>query len=379
MVGLLALTGNAARLPAAPDGRFCDARARAGPGFARPPPHRVVRAASVPQPDSPPARFHRGTPLRCGIVRSPPTAMSRFTPLPALEFTPLPAPPSGTGESPFWHPRERALYWVDIPGRQLHRFAVQTGEHRAWTFEAEPSCAAPRPDGGLVAGFRDGIFHFDPATGARRRIAAPPYDPKMLRFNDGKADPQGRFWLGTIHEERQPRGSLYCLTLDALDRIFDDVANSNGLAWSPDGRTMYWTETKLATIFAFDFEPQGGTLSRRRVFASFPPKPADGSLAGYGGRPDGGAVDSEGCYWAACFEGQRLARFAPDGTLLQSIPLPVRCPTMPCFGGDDLRTLYVTTAREKRPEAELAAQPWAGRVLQCRVPVPGLPTNFADV
>src|SRR5471030_1836980 len=179
--------------------------------------------------------------------------------------------------------------------------------------------------------------------------------------------------------ERVPKGSLYCLTRDSLDRIFDDVANSNGLAWSPDGCTMYWTDTKLSTVFAFDFEPQSGNVSRRRVFASFPAKPADGSLDGYGGRPDGGAVDSEGCYWAACFEGQRLARFAPDGTLLQSVALPVRCPTMPCFGGDDLRTLYVTTSREKRPDQELAAQPWAGQVLHCRVDVPGLPVNFADV
>ena len=138
------------------------------------------------------------------------------------------------------------------------------------------------------------------------------------------------------------------------------MANSNGLAWSPDGHTMYWTDTKLSTVFAFDFDPQAGNLSRRRVFASFPPKQDGGRWTTYGGRPDGGAVDSEGCYWAACFEGQRLARFAPDGDLLQSVALPVRCPTMPCFGGDDLRTLYVTTSREKRPEAELAAQPWAG-------------------
>jgi sugar lactone lactonase YvrE len=296
-----------------------------------------------------------------------------------LEFTPLPVPPSIAGESPFWHPGEQALYWVDIAGHKLNRFTPRTAEHQDWSFPTEVACAAPRPDGGVVLGLRDGIFRFDPATGERVRIVKAPYDQKRLRFNDGKADPQGRFWVGTIHDERLPKGSLYCLTPDSLDRIVDDVANSNGLGWSPDGRTMYWTDTKLSTVFAFDFEPQSGDLSRRRVFASFPPKPEGGSLADYGGRPDGGAVDSEGCYWAACFEGQRLARFAPDGTLLRSVPLPVRCPTMPCFGGDDLRTLYVTTSREKRPEQELADQPWAGQVLQCRVDVPGLPTNFADV
>ncbi len=296
-----------------------------------------------------------------------------------FEFTPLPVPASIAGESPFWHPDERALYWVDIAGHKLNRFAPQGGMHREWSFATEVACAAPRPDGGLVLGMRDGIFHFDTATGARERLARAPYDQDQLRFNDGKADPQGRFWVGTLHDQRLAQGALYCLTLVSLDRILDDVANSNGLAWSPDGATMYWTDTKLETVFAFDFEPETGNVSRRRIFARFDPKPADGSLDDYGGRPDGGAVDSEGCYWVACFEGMRLARFAPDGALLQSIPLPVRCPTMPCFGGDDLKTLYVTTSREKRPETELARQPWAGRVLQCRVDVPGLPTNFADV
>ena len=299
--------------------------------------------------------------------------------MPHLDFTPLPVPASVLGESPFWHPGERALYWVDIAGRAINRFTPGTGEHRQWPVETEAGCIAPRPDGGLIAGMRDGIFHIDTHTGARERIVRAPYDPAKQRFNDGKADPQGRFWAGTIHEERLPQAALYCLTLDSFDNILSDATNSNGLAWSPDGATMYWTDTKLATIFAFDFEPASGNLSRRRVFARFDPKPDDGSLAGYGGRPDGGAVDSEGCYWASCFEGKRLARFAPDGTLLESVALPVRCPTMPCFGGDDLRTLYVTTSREKRPADELAAEPWAGRVLQCRVDVPGLPVNFADV
>ena len=299
--------------------------------------------------------------------------------MPHLDFTPLPVPASTLGESPFWHPGERALYWVDIAGCAINRFTPGTDQHRQWSMPTEAGCIAPRPDGGLVAGMRDGIFHVDTRTGERERIVRAPFDPAKQRFNDGKADPQGRFWAGTIHEERLPQAALYCLALDSFDQIVTDATNSNGLAWSPDGATMYWTDTKLSTIFAFDFEPVSGNLSRRRVFARFDPKPDDGSLAGYGGRPDGGAVDAEGCYWAACFEGKRLARFAPEGTLLESIALPVRCPTMPCFGGDDLRTLYVTTSREKRPADELANEPWAGRVLQCRVDVPGLPVNFADV
>jgi sugar lactone lactonase YvrE len=151
----------------------------------------------------------------------------------------------------------------------------------------------------------------------------------------------------------------------------------NGLAWSPDGRTLYWSDTYAHVVRAFDFDGDDGTLSGRRSFAQFAPRPADGNLAGYGGRPDGAAVDAEGAYWVAMFEGQRLLRLAPDGSVLREIVLPVRCPTMPCFGGDDLRTLYLTTARENRPAAELAAQPWAGCVLQMRVDVPGLPVNRA--
>jgi sugar lactone lactonase YvrE len=299
--------------------------------------------------------------------------------MPDLEFQPLPIPPSQLGESPFWHADEQALYWCDIAGRRVNRYDPARADHRHWDLPSEPSAIAPRPDGGLVVAQRDGIFHLDTRTGRRDRIVAAPYDPSVQRFNDGKADPQGRFWVGTIHEKRAPEAALYCLTLDNLDRIFDGATNSNGLGWSPDGATMYWSDTRLHTIFAFDFDPDGGDLSHRRVFHRFEARRDDEPLSSYGGRPDGAAVDREGCYWAAMYEGQRLVRLAPDGTLLKSVPLPVRCPTMPCFGGPDLRTLYVTTTRDKRPDDELAAQPWAGCVLQCRVEVPGLPVNFADL
>jgi sugar lactone lactonase YvrE len=296
-----------------------------------------------------------------------------------LSFSPLPdsVPACLLGESPFWHPGEQSLYWVDIPGHALHRFTPSSGDHRQWALDGEPGCIAPLPGGCLYLAMRDGLYRFDTATGQRTRVAAPPYDPARQRFNDGKADPQGRLWVGTIDDQRLPEAALYCLVDEAMERRAGDVASSNGLAWSPDGHTQYWSDTKAHAIYAMDVDPAEGALSERRVFAQFPPKPADGSLAGYGGRPDGAAVDAEGAYWAAMFEGQRLVRLAPDGHVLQEIPLPVRCATMPCFGGPDLRTLYVTTAREKRPAEELAAQPWAGRVLQARVDVPGLPVNFA--
>jgi sugar lactone lactonase YvrE len=139
---------------------------------------------------------------------------------------------------------------------------------------------------------------------------------------------------------------------------------------------MYWSDTKAHTIYALDFDPASGELANRRVFASFPVKQAGQSLDTYGGRPDGAAVDAEGCYWSALFEGQRLLRISPEGEVVREVRLPVRCATMPCFGGPQLKTLYITTARENRPAAELQDQPCAGCVLALDVDVPGLPVNL---
>jgi sugar lactone lactonase YvrE len=290
----------------------------------------------------------------------------------------LPLPPCELGESPAWHAEQGALYWVDIPGRRLHRWHPASARHDAWDFDSEPASFAFMPGGALLLALRSGLERFDPATGERRVLAAAPYDTRALRFNDGRADPQGRFWVGTICDPREARSAaLYRWDGERLDRVAAGISVSNGLAWSPDGATMYWADTFAHRVDAFDFDAAAGTIALRRTFAEFAPKPADGTLAGYGGRPDGAAVDVEGGYWVALYEGARLACFAPDGTLRRELPLPVRCPTMPCFGGPDLKTLYITTAREKRPADELAREPLAGCVLQCRVDVPGLPANFA--
>ncbi|PXW94572.1 sugar lactone lactonase YvrE [Sphaerotilus hippei] len=282
------------------------------------------------------------------------------------------------GESPMWHPQEQVLYWCDIPARRLHRLDPVTGESGRWEFAVEPACCAPALGGGLVLGMRDGLWWFDPVTSKRSRLARAPYDPATERFNDGKCDPQGRMWVGTIYEPRDPpRAALYRWSRErGLDRMAGDITVSNGLAWSPDGATLYWSDTKAHEISALDFQSQDGSLSRRRMFASFPKRDAALPLEAYGGRPDGAAVDVEGCYWVAMFEGQRVLRLSPQGEVLLEVPLPVRCPTMPCFGGPDLRTLYITTARDKRPEAELMEQPLAGCVLALQVEVAGLPSNF---
>jgi sugar lactone lactonase YvrE len=291
---------------------------------------------------------------------------------------PLPVKPCRVGESPFWHPVERALYWCDIPARTLHRFDPMQSDHQAWTFDSELACCAPILGGGLLLAMRDGLWTFDRASGERTLLCDPPYDRTHERFNDGKVDAQGQFWVGTLYEPRdKPAAALYRWTKGVLERMAGGVTNSNGLAWSPDGRTLYWSDTSAHCVMALDVSATEGTLSNRRVFHQFPRKNADMPLENYGGRPDGAAVDSEGCYWAAMFEGQRLVRLSPEGQLLQEVLLPVRCPTMPCFGDDDLRTIYLTTARDNRPDEEVSRQPWAGAVLRIRVEVPGLPVAFA--
>ena len=301
----------------------------------------------------------------------------------------LPVPASLLGESPCWHPSEQVLYWCDIPGQQLHRFEPRTGAHRHWSFEVEPSCCAPLQDGGLLLAMRDGLWRFDTesdidsesSSAGRSLLVEAPYDRQRQRFNDGKADAHGRFWVGTLDERREPQAALYRCADGQLQRMAAGITVSNALAWSPDGATMYWADTRAHRVHAFDVDVASGSLSRQRVFAQFSPRvagpPLDADLDSYGGRPDGAAVDVEGAYWLAMFEGSRLLRMAPDGGVLAELKLPVRCPTMPCFGGHDLRTLYITTSRENRPAAELARQPLAGCVLQLRVAVPGLPVNFA--
>lgn len=290
----------------------------------------------------------------------------------------LDAPASLLGESPLWHPTEQCLYWTDIPGKALHRHVPSTGQHRSWAVDTEVGSLAPVRNGGLLLARRDGLWHFDPETSNQHLLASAPYDTGRERFNDGKCDPQGRFWVGTVYEPRDPPLAAFYRyePSTGLHRVIDEITTGNGLGWSPDGRTLYFSDTKAHRIYAQSFDPATAQPGPRRVFAQFPLKRPDQNLDDYGGRPDGAAVDSEGAYWCAMFEGQRLLRLSPEGDVLREIRLPVRCATMPCFGGPDLKTLYITTSREKRPDAELAAQPLAGRVLTLPVDVPGLAANF---
>jgi sugar lactone lactonase YvrE len=300
----------------------------------------------------------------------------------------LAAPPSGLGESPFWHPDEQMLYWIDIPGRQLHRCNVFMGTVESWAMPSEPGSIAPArtkgDNSGLVIALRDGIYRAREWGGELRQLMQADHDTATTRFNDGKADPLGRFWAGTMYEPRD-KATAALFSLDCrggrapvLERKAGDAVIANGLAWSPDAGTVYWSDTPRHVIRAWNWDSASNAMTQARVFAQWPGKPEgwQPGMAGYGGRPDGAAVDAQGNYYVAMFEGGRLLKLSPSGALLAEIAVPARCPTMPCFGGDDLKTLYLTTARYNRPAQELQDFPDSGCVFSMQVEVPGLPVNF---
>ncbi|MBK9237780.1 MAG: SMP-30/gluconolactonase/LRE family protein [Rhodoferax sp.] len=299
--------------------------------------------------------------------------------------------PDQLGESPFWHPREQMLYWVDIAGKKIRRCNVVTGAVETWPMAAphaqEPGCIAPAHTGGLVVGLRDGVYRAPQWGGALTCLHRFTHDNTITRANDGKCDVLGRFWVGTV-DESKAHSAAELISLDCrppgsitVVRHAGGALTGNGLAWSPDNQTVYWSDTPRHVIYAWDWDASTNVTSNQRVFQRFEPKPSGGQpgMPGYRGRPDGAAVDVLGNYWVAMYEGARLLQFAPTGELLADIATPMQCPTMPCFGGDDLRTLYLTSVSKERSAQELAAYPLSGCVISMRVDVPGLPANgFSD-
>ena len=233
----------------------------------------------------------------------------------------------------------------------------------------------------MVIGLRDGFYHLDCTTGALACLATLPadaHDTRLLRLNDGKCDTAGRFWAGSMITPRTHAGAalwrLDCTTGHcAIDRMAGDNFTANGLAFSPDNRWMYWSNTPEHRIDRFAFDAATGRIRDRQPWVRFAPKTAGEA---YGGRPDGASVDAQGNYWVAMYEGGSILQLSPAGAVLQRIPTPVQCPTMVCFGDDDLRTLYITSARAGRPASECEAAVPAGSLLRMRVDVPGLPVNF---
>jgi sugar lactone lactonase YvrE len=272
-----------------------------------------------------------------------------------------------TGESPVWSPEEQALYWVDIPGQSLNRFDPRTGASRTWSMPEPVGSFAFRTSGGLILAMRAGFANFDLATGALTTLGVLDIGGLQNRFNDGRCDPQGRFWAGTMvpRGTPEPGGALYRLDPDHRHtRMLDGLFTSNGLAWSPDGKTMYHADSRRHTVFAYDFDADSGTLSNRRPFI----ETREGE-----GRPDGAAVDAEGFYWVAMFDGWRVCRYAPDGRLDRAIRMPVARPTMCAFGGEGLDLLYVTSGSQGLSAEDWQRQPHAGGLFVIPLDVRGLP------
>lgn len=287
------------------------------------------------------------------------------------------------GESPFWHPHEQALYWVDIAQCQVLRANVYMGTFQVWDLPSEPGCIAPARGAGLVLAMRSGIFRALEWGGSLRRIAELPYDPASVRANDGRCDGLGRFWVGTVDETKtQGAAALYCVDARSgsvtVSCHAQGALTANGLAWSPNHKTLYWSDTPRHLTYAWDYCESGPSLTNQRIFRRYAPKPHDWIYpdSRYHGRPDGAAVDTQGNYYVAMYEGGRVCMLGPDGRLIAEIPTPVHCPTMPCFGGEDGRTLFLTSASKGRSEQELAENPLSGAVLQTRVAVGGAPVQF---
>jgi sugar lactone lactonase YvrE len=273
------------------------------------------------------------------------------------------------GEGPVWSAAEQALWFVDIKGLAIHRYHPASGEKRSWSSPARIGFLAPTRAGWMIAGLKTGLHRFNPETGNFALMhVVEPHAPNN-RLNDGFVDSAGFLWFGSMDDhEEEPSGALYQLGPEGCIRRDPGYVVTNGPSESPDGRTLYHTDTCAGVIYAFD-RARAGTLTNKRVFAR---------LAAGGGYPDGSFVDVEGCVWTGVFGGWGLQRYSPEGKLLETLRLPCANVTKAAFGGDDLRTLYITTAWVTLDAEARRQQPHAGGLFRARVPVPGLPQGIVS-
>lgn len=269
------------------------------------------------------------------------------------------------GEGVLWDAARRQVWFVDIKGKRLHRCDPEGGERRIWDAPGQVSFIVPASDGGMVCSLEDGLYRFDEQNGAFLPWTKVEDDLPGNRFNDGHVDAQGRLWFGSMDDaEEAPTGVLY--RYDGRVAAMDEgYVITNGPAISPDGLTLYHTDTLAQKIYAFDLDPAGG-LANKRLFTEL----ADG------GYPDGMAVDAQGYVWVATFGGWRIDCFDPRGRKAGEVRFPCANVTKLAFGGDDLRTVYATTARKGLSEQALAEQPLAGGLFTFRVETPGQPQHL---
>jgi sugar lactone lactonase YvrE len=272
------------------------------------------------------------------------------------------------GETPLWCEREGKVWWLDIERPTLHALDPQTGVHESRAYDCTYLGSLALTESGKKLVAMDLDLHvldhaLDPAAHLARVESG-----LDNRLNDGRVDAQGRLWIGTMDNGlREPNGGLYRVDVDGTTYLSaTDVVVSNGIAFSPDGTRLYFTDTRRYTSYVFDVDLDDGRLTNRRVFADY---------THAGDRPDGACVDVDGCLWQAFFAGKRIVRYTPEGVIDTVIEVPVTNPTCVCFGGPDLRTLYITTARKFIDPDQLAAEPWAGSLLAVEGVGQGLPEN----
>ena len=274
------------------------------------------------------------------------------------------------GEGPFWHPLQERLFWFDILNKTL--FSATSGGIMVdrFTFDATVTAAAVIDADHLAVASAAGLFKLQISTDTRELLSPLEPDSTSTRTNDGRVNPAGGFWIGTMglkEPSKAAAGSLYQVRGGEVTKLLSDVFIPNGTCFSPDGRTAYFADTKVGTIRKVAIDPETGLpVGDWMPFAD----------SSHAGGPDGAVVDAEGFVWNARWDGSSVIRFAPDGRVDRIVKVPVSRPTCPAFGGKDLKTMYVTSAREGMTAEQLAAEPTSGGVFAIEVDVPGLPENL---
>lgn len=274
-------------------------------------------------------------------------------------------PAAELGEGCAWDEQGQKLSWVDITGKMIHRYDPATGKHDTCGTPSTVGFATLAENGEYIAGLQDGIYRIDFENGAHKALVKPEYADKVNRFNDGKCDRRGRLWAGTMNDldHSKPTGALYRWDNRGLHVQETGIHISNGLGWSPDNKTMYYTDTVRRIIWQYDYDIETGTASNRRTFAEFAGK----------GRPDGMCVDSQGRVLTSLWPGWSVEIYAPNGKLDGKIELPVPQVSCCAFGGKDLKTLFITTANIGMTPEQMKEAPLSGQIFAIEMDVPGLP------
>ena len=281
---------------------------------------------------------------------------------PQLDAQPLLDWQATLGEGPLWDPERAVLWWVDIEAGHVHRYDPASAENKTFEIGQRVGTVVVRESGGLMLALQNGLASYDPDTGKLEIHGDPEADMPDNRFNDGKCDPEGRFWAGTMNfvdPRNHHTGSLYSLDLQGnVTKHLSDIGVSNGIVWSSDARTMFYVDSMARRVDAFDYDRQSGKITNRRSVFDVPEEM---------GGPDGMAIDTDDKLWVAFYRGSCVAQIDPqNGQVLTRINLPVRQVTACAFGGPNMDDLYITTARENLDEAAIAEQPLAGNLFHVR-------------